>query len=116
MSVLERSPFYRESNKSKERKGPTLGVRFKEGSVKREFTVQSPSSKTDTFWTGTVLFKRDVHFIESTKRSKERQGPTLGVRLTEVSVKREIERFYCNHYYSGTVSSLAIAAVEAINM
>ena len=63
MSVLERSPFYRESNKSKERKGPTLGVRFKEGSVKREFTVQSPSSKTDTFWT--VLFKRDVHFIES---------------------------------------------------
>ena len=65
MSVLERSPFYRESNKSKERKGPTLGVRFKEGSVKREFTVQSPSSKTDTFWTGTVLFKRDVHFTES---------------------------------------------------
>ena len=63
-----------------------------------------------------VPFKRDVHFIESTKRSKERQGPTLGVRLMEVSVKREIERFDCIHYYSGTVSSLAILAVEAINM
>lgn len=36
----------------------------------------------------------------------------------EVSVKKEkeIERFDCIHYFSGTVSSLAIAAVEAINM
>ena len=40
MSVLERSPSYRESNKgSKEKQGPTLGVRFIEVSVKRELTV-----------------------------------------------------------------------------
>ena len=47
MSVLERSPSYKESNKgSKERQGPTLGVRFTEVSflyievsVKRESTV-----------------------------------------------------------------------------
>ena len=63
MSVLERCPFYRESNKSKERKGPTIGVRFK-----------------------------------------------------EAYVKREIERFDFIHYFSGTVSSLAIPAVEAINI
>ena len=41
MSVLERCPSYRESNKrSKERQGPTLGVRLIEVSVKRESTVQ----------------------------------------------------------------------------
>ena len=40
MSVLERRPSYRESNKgSKERQGPTLGVRFTEVSVRRESTV-----------------------------------------------------------------------------
>ena len=45
MSVLERCPSYKESNKrSKERQGPTLGVRFTgvsliEVSVKRESTV-----------------------------------------------------------------------------
>ena len=40
VSVLERSPSYRESNKgSKEKQGPTLGVHFIEVSVKREFTV-----------------------------------------------------------------------------
>ena len=40
MSVLERCPSYRESNKgSTERQGPTLIVRFKEVSVKRESTV-----------------------------------------------------------------------------
>ena len=42
MSVLERCPSCRESNKgSKERQGPTLGVRFREVSVKRESTVFS---------------------------------------------------------------------------
>ena len=40
MSVLERSPSYRESNKgSKEKQGPTLGVRFTEVSIKNELTV-----------------------------------------------------------------------------
>ena len=40
MSVLEKCPSYRESNKgSKERQGPTLGVLFTEVSVKRESTV-----------------------------------------------------------------------------
>ena len=40
MSVLERCPPYRESNKgSKERQGPTLSVHFTEVSVKRESIV-----------------------------------------------------------------------------
>ena len=45
MSILERCPSYKESNRrSKERQGPTLGVRFTgvrliEVSVKRESTV-----------------------------------------------------------------------------
>ena len=41
MSVVERfCPSYREPNKgSKERQGPTLGVHFREVSVKRESTV-----------------------------------------------------------------------------
>ena len=40
MSVLQRCPSYRESNKeSKERQEPTLGVRFTDVSVKRESTV-----------------------------------------------------------------------------
>ena len=52
MSVLQRCPSYRESNKgSKERQGPTLGVCLIEVSSYRE----------------------------SNKGSKERKGPTLGV-------------------------------------
>ena len=45
MSILERSPSYRASNKgSEEKRGPTLGVRFTgvrliEVSIKRESTV-----------------------------------------------------------------------------
>ena len=54
MSILERCPSYKESNKrSKERQGPTLGVRFTEVSisevyVKRESTVQSKPVNTVT--------------------------------------------------------------------
>ena len=41
MSILERCPSYRESNKgNKERQGPTLGVRYTEVSIKRESTVK----------------------------------------------------------------------------
>ena len=65
MSVLERCPSYRESNKgSKERQGPTLGVRF----------------------TKVFVLERCPSYRESNKGSKERQGPTLGVRFTKVSV------------------------------
>ena len=40
MSILERCPSYKESNKrSKERQGPTLGVRLIKVSVRRESTV-----------------------------------------------------------------------------
>ena len=35
------------------------------------------------------IFERCPSYRESNKRSKERQGLTLGVRFTEVSVKRE---------------------------
>ena len=48
VSVLERCPSYRESNKgSKERQGPTLSVRFTEVSVKRESTVSISINKID---------------------------------------------------------------------
>ena len=49
--------------------------------------LQSTLSKSDTSEAGTkCLSKRDVRLIESNKGSKERQGPTLGVCFTEVSV------------------------------
>ena len=35
------------------------------------------------------VLERCPSFRESNKRSKERQGPILSVRFTEVSVKRE---------------------------
>ena len=42
MSVLERCPSYKESNKgNKQRQGPTLGVRLIEVSIKRESTVNA---------------------------------------------------------------------------
>ena len=54
--------------------------------------IQSTLSKSDTFGTGTKtvsVLERCPSYRESNKGSKERQGPTLGVRLIEVSVKRE---------------------------
>ena len=49
--------------------------------------IQSTLSRMDTFETSNnCLSKRDVHLIESqNKGRKERKGPTLGVRFTEVS-------------------------------
>ena len=44
--------------------------------------IQSTLSKTDTFGTGTKC----PSYRESNKGSKERQGPTISVRFTEVSV------------------------------
>ena len=48
MSVLEKCPSYRESNKgNKQRQGPTLGVRLIEVSFKRESTVMHYRSTFD---------------------------------------------------------------------
>ena len=44
--------------------------------------IQSPLPKTDTFGTGTKC----PSYRESSKDSKERQGPALGVCFIEVSV------------------------------
>ena len=52
-------------------------------SVKRESTVLSTLSMTDTFGTGTKCPSSK----ESNKGNKQRQGPTLGVRFTEVHVR-----------------------------
>ena len=61
VSVLQRCPSYRESNKgSKERRGPTLGVRFTE----------------------------DVRLIESQIKAVKKNGDQLQVSA-EVCVKRE---------------------------
>ena len=40
---------------------------------------------------------RSLSYRESNNGSKEKQGPTLGVRLTEVSVKRELTVSYTYH-------------------
>ena len=45
-------------------------------------------SKTDTFGIGSKCASY-IH-VEPNKGSKERQGPTLGVHFTEVSIKREL--------------------------
>ena len=46
MSVLERCPSYKESNKgNKQRQEPTLGVRLIEVSIKRESTVNANLNK-----------------------------------------------------------------------
>ena len=47
-----------------------------------QIKIQSTLSKTETFGTGTKC----LSYRESNKGSKERQGPTLGVRFTEVSI------------------------------
>ena len=58
MSILERCPSYKESNKrSKERQGPTLGVRFTELSFKRELTV--PPNYTRLVGAKENVFKKD---------------------------------------------------------
>ena len=59
-------------------------------------SLQSTLSKTDSFGTGTKC----PSYRESNKRSKERQGQTLSVRFTEVSVLQrrpigESRLFYC---------------------
>ena len=46
------------------------------------FNVQLTLSKTDTFGTGTKC----PSYRESNKRIKEKQGPTLSVHFTEVSI------------------------------
>ena len=54
-------------------------------------TPQLTLSKTDTFGAGTKksMLERCRSYKESNKTSKERQGPTVGVSFTDVSVKRE---------------------------
>ena len=51
--------------------------------LERTNVIQSTLSKSDTFGTG---LERCPSYRKSNKGSKERQGPTLGVRFTEVSV------------------------------
>ena len=63
----------------------TLGIlRSGHGeNVKKALGLQSTLSKKDTFGS---LLERCPSYRESNKRSKEKQGPTLGVHFTEVSV------------------------------
>ena len=61
MSVLQRCPSYSESNRgSKERQGPTLGVRLIEVSVKRESTLDLNLSTTATLETEVSGHCREV--------------------------------------------------------
>ena len=77
MFVLQRYPSYIESNKgSKERQGPTLGVRLRESQIKE---VKKGRDQLLVF-----VLQRCPSYRESNKGSKERQGPTLGVRFIEV--------------------------------
>ena len=45
--------------------------------------IKSTLSESDTFGTG---LERCPSYRKSNRRSKERKGPTLGVRFTEVSI------------------------------
>ena len=66
MSILERCPSYRESNKgSKERQGPTLSVHFTEVSVKGESTVQTIPGQS-------ILGSGLTNLVESRYVKKER--------------------------------------------
>ena len=70
MSVLERCPTYRESNKgSKEKQGPTLSVRFTEVSVKRELTVTN---------SGHLLRTNDGAAISNWPSQSRELSPLLG--------------------------------------
>ena len=72
MSVLERCPSYRESNKgSKERQGPTLGVRFTEVSacltevsVKGESTVYSFLAFKTSVSCNSIFFSAFCSYLE----------------------------------------------------
>ena len=79
--------------------------------------IQSTLSKTDTFGTGTKC----PSYRESNKRSKERQGPTLGLRLIEVSVKREstvypekFRQFYDSRMHATTFGNHSIRYIGPI--
>ena len=50
-----------------------------------------------------------VRLIESNKGSKARQGPTLGVRFSEVSVKRESTVW---HFNEAIVTSQAVICLK----
>ena len=85
MSIRQRCLSYRESNKgSKKKTGINsrcpldIGIRLIESQIK------GVKKCRDQFLVS--VLKRCPSYRESNKRSKERQGPTLGVRFTEVSV------------------------------
>ena len=68
MSVLERCPSYKETNKgNKQRQGPTLGVRFTEVSVKRESTVVG--------WQLTIKTIVPLALMASESIAHEAEGP-----------------------------------------
>ena len=52
------------------------------------------------------VLKRCLSYSESNKGSKERQGPTLSVRFTEVSIKRELTVVHCQTNGKGQYSDL----------
>ena len=86
MSVLERCPSYRESNKgSKERQGPTLGVRFREVSIKRESTVKPEIRLYFRFSLSTS--SRQARQLRKRERMRTAKiGPDLGlIRLSSSS-------------------------------
>ena len=53
--------------------------------------LQSTLLKMDTFETSSMcVLERSPSYRESNKGSKEKQGPSVGICFTEVSVKREL--------------------------
>ena len=76
MSVLERCPSYRGSNKgSKERQGPTLGVRFTQLSVKSESAVQNTFLSPG--WDGEGSMGRQIETGWNSKK-KDSWGHVIG--------------------------------------
>ena len=84
VSILQRCPSYRESNKgSKKWQGPTL-CPFYRGVHLTESQIKGVKNSRDQLYVS--ILQRCPSYRESNKGNKERQGPTLGVLFIEVSI------------------------------
>ena len=84
MSVLERCPSYRESNKrSKERQGPTLSVRFTEVSVKRESTVYQFS---------TLISIQNLRVVKKKSNNFHQEAITMIMLMSFSCIPAKLER------------------------
>ena len=110
MSVLQRCPSYRESNKgSKEKQGPTLGVRLIGVSVKRELTVLLKQylvhmhvHKTNWKKQFSGVLSHDLQWETNYKLQKS--SSALG--LAQIGIDSEIRDIFCLWFLESAKISL----------